>query len=114
MRVSKQFRGFRQMPPSMQPCIASTFFHNLLYTLLYYVCLQVFPEEFHLATLTPFLKACSELEAVVSVKDIIITLIDRLASYAQREDSAGIPANIPLFDIFSQEVSQVIQVCHTH
>ena len=108
MRVSKS-RGGKCSPVLLQHSSTIYVFHYPLY-----VCLQVFPEEFHLATLTPFLKACSELEAVVSVKDIIITLIDRLASYAQREDSAGIPANIPLFDIFSQEVSQVIQVCYTH
>ena len=46
----------------------------------------------------------------MNVKNIIIALIDRLAMYAHRADTGGIPAEIKLFDIFSQEVSGVIQV----
>ena len=38
---------------------------------------QVFPDDFHLQTLTPFLRACAELHANVNVKNIIIALIDR-------------------------------------
>ena len=34
----------------------------------------------------------------------------RLASFAQNEEGAGIPSDIQLFDIFSQQISQVIQV----
>ena len=42
---------------------------------------------------------------MVNVKNIIISLIDRLALFAQRDDeSGGIPRDIQLFDIFSQEV----------
>ena len=71
----------------------------------------MFPEEFHLATLNQFLKACSEVEPSVNVKEIIIALITRFVDYSRREDSPGIPANIALFDIFSQEVAVVIKVC---
>lgn len=39
--------------------------------------LQVFPDEFHLQTLNPFLRACAELHQNVNVKNIIIALIDR-------------------------------------
>lgn len=35
----------------------------------------------------------------------------RLALFAHREDGPGIPADIKLFDIFSQQVATVIQVC---
>lgn len=35
----------------------------------------------------------------------------RLALFAHREDGPGIPAEIKLFDIFSQQVATVIQVC---
>lgn len=38
---------------------------------------QVFPDEFHLQTLNPFLRACAELHQNVNVKNIIIALIDR-------------------------------------
>lgn len=34
----------------------------------------------------------------------------RLALFAHREDGPGIPAEIKLFDIFSQQVATVIQV----
>ena len=46
--------------------------------------IQVFPDEFHLQTLDPFLKSCAQLETGVNVKNIIISLIDRLAAYNQR------------------------------
>ncbi|XP_072135753.1 vacuolar protein sorting-associated protein 35 isoform X2 [Mobula birostris] len=70
---------------------------------------QVFPDEFHLQTLNPFLRSCAELHQSVNVKNIIIALIDRLALFAHREDGPGIPADIKLFDIFSQQVATVIQ-----
>ncbi|XP_023218735.1 vacuolar protein sorting-associated protein 35-like [Centruroides sculpturatus] len=72
--------------------------------------IQVFPDEFHLQTLNSFLKACAELHQHVNVKNIIIALIDRLAVFATREDGSGIPQEIKLFDIFSEQVAQIIQV----
>nr|XP_002740147.1 PREDICTED: vacuolar protein sorting-associated protein 35 [Saccoglossus kowalevskii] len=71
--------------------------------------IQVFPDEFHLQTLNSFLKACADLHKLVNVKNIIIALIDRLALFAHRDDGSGIPSDIKLFDIFSQQVSSVIQ-----
>ena len=38
---------------------------------------QVFPDEFHLQSLTPFLRACADLHQEVNIKHIIIALIDR-------------------------------------
>ncbi|XP_046375462.1 vacuolar protein sorting-associated protein 35-like isoform X3 [Haliotis cracherodii] len=71
--------------------------------------IQVFPDEFHLQTLNHFLRACADLHNSVNVKNIIIALIDRLAAFAQNEEGSGIPADIQLFDIFSQQIAQVIQ-----
>ena len=71
--------------------------------------IQVFPDELHLQTLNLLLPACADLLETVNVKEIIIALIDRLASYAHRADSGGIPSDIKLFEIFSQEVAIVIQ-----
>ena len=70
----------------------------------------MFPDEFHLATLSSLLRACAELHPGVNVKTIIISLIDRLALFATRDDGAGIPDSVPLFDIFSEQVADVIQV----
>lgn len=46
--------------------------------------IQVFPDEFHLQTLDPFLKSCAQLQPGVNVKNVIISLIDRLAAFNQR------------------------------
>ncbi len=62
----------------------------------------------HLATLNNFLSACGQLHPMVNVKNVIIALIDRLALFAQRNDSGGIPADIQLFDVFSEEIAAII------
>ena len=49
------------------------------------VVIQVFTDEFHLHTLSPFLSATALLHPKVNIKQIVIALIDRLASYAARE-----------------------------
>jgi vacuolar protein sorting-associated protein 35 len=43
--------------------------------------IQVFPDENHLQTLDTFLPVCSQLHDGVNVKNIVISLIDRLAAY---------------------------------
>lgn len=47
--------------------------------------MQVFTDDFHLRTLTPFLSAVAQLHPKVAIKSIVIALIDRLAAYAARE-----------------------------
>ncbi|KAI9483790.1 MAG: vacuolar protein sorting-associated protein 35 [Benjaminiella poitrasii] len=49
------------------------------------VITQVFPDDFHLRTLQPFLSATAQLHPKVNVKQIIGSLIDRLAAFAARE-----------------------------
>ena len=81
---------------------------------------QVFPDEFHLQTLNAFLKSCAELQNGVNVKNIIISLIDRLAAFSQRSDGVGgpgspnqvpgIPQDVKLFDVFSDQIAIIIQV----
>lgn len=79
---------------------------------------QVFPDEFHLQTLTPFLKSCAELQPGVNVKNIIISLMDRLSAFSQRatasEVAPGSPdgithADVQLFDVFSDQVASIVQ-----
>lgn len=79
--------------------------------------IQVFPDEFHLQTLDPFLKSCAQLEAGVNVKNIIICLIDRLPAYNQRNGKLNssdidtvIPKEVKLFEVFSMQVANIIQV----
>jgi vacuolar protein sorting-associated protein 35 len=49
------------------------------------VITQVFPDEYHLHTLDQFLGAVSRLNPHVNVKSIVIGIMDRLSSYAERE-----------------------------
>lgn len=84
--------------------------------------IQVFPDEFHLQTLDPFLKSCAQLQPGVNVKNIIISLIDRLAAYNLRNskvaavESVGdeaesvIPHNVQLFEVFSVQIANIVQV----
>nr|CAB3267638.1 vacuolar protein sorting-associated protein 35-like [Phallusia mammillata] len=71
--------------------------------------IQVFPDEFHLQTLRSFLHACADLHPKVNVKNTITALIDRLAHYVSRDDGEGIPSDIMLFDIFSEQVRAIIK-----
>lgn len=77
--------------------------------------IQVFPDEFHLQTLDPFLKSCAQLQPGVNVKSIIISLIDRLSAYHQRNektenDSSVIPSEVELFDVFSIQIANIVQI----
>ncbi|KAI9297512.1 vacuolar protein sorting-associated protein 35 [Neoconidiobolus thromboides FSU 785] len=47
--------------------------------------IQVFQDDFHLRTLTPFLASIANLHPQLSAKGIVISFIDRLAAYASRE-----------------------------
>lgn len=49
------------------------------------VITKVFPDEFHLHTLDQLLSAIARLNPHVDMKKIVIGLMDRLSSYAQRE-----------------------------
>ena len=64
--------------------------------------IQVFPDEFHLKNLQPFLNSCAQLVPTVNVKTIIIALIDRLAA------SKDIELPDDLFDIFSEQISNIL------
>lgn len=47
--------------------------------------IQVFQDDFHLRTLTPFLASIANLHPKLSTKGIVISFIDRLSAYASRE-----------------------------
>ncbi|KAI6188356.1 Vacuolar protein sorting-associated protein 35 [Aphelenchoides besseyi] len=70
--------------------------------------IQVFPDEFHLATLSEFLTACAELNPSVQIKNVLCAIIDRLAIYAVAEDGPGIPSEIDLFQTFSTHAEKII------
>lgn len=45
------------------------------------VIIQVFPDEFHLRSLDPFLSATAQLQRNANVKQIVVSLVDRFARY---------------------------------
>lgn len=72
-----------------------------------------------MANLQPFLKSCAELQPGVNIKNIIIALIERLASYSQRNDGNvnlsvvledGKEQEVQLFEVFSDQVAAITQV----
>lgn len=65
--------------------------------------IQVFPDEFHLATLRPFLNSCAQLMTRVNVRSITIALIDRLS----KSEHVDLPDN--LFELLSQQISNMIE-----
>lgn len=69
--------------------------------------IQVFPVEFHLYTLETYLASCAQLQENVNVKDIIIALMNKLASFAH-ESPASIPAGMEMFPLFHKYTSQII------
>lgn len=78
--------------------------------------IQVIPDEFHLKTLDPFLKSCAQLEPGVKVKNILISLIERLATYKQQyekenaDSQNGISENLQLFEVFSSQIANIVQI----
>ncbi|VDM58394.1 unnamed protein product [Angiostrongylus costaricensis] len=71
--------------------------------------IQVFGDDFHLATLNEFLQACGDLVPEVNVKNILIALIERLAIFSANPEGRGIPAEIQLFDIFSEQAKNLVK-----
>lgn len=63
--------------------------------------IHVFSDEYHLSTLSPFLKSCAQLVDSVNVKNIIIALIDRLAA------SKDIELPNDLFNTFSKQIMHI-------
>jgi vacuolar protein sorting-associated protein 35 len=55
------------------------------------VITKVFPDEYHLHTLDQMLSAISRLNPHVDMKKIVIGLMDRLSTFAQRESENSAP-----------------------
>lgn len=53
---------------------------------------KVFPDEYHFHTLDQILSAIARLNPHVDLKKIVIGLMDRLSSFAQRQNDEGVSA----------------------
>mmetsp|Transcript_5371 Transcript_5371/g.8855 ORF Transcript_5371/g.8855 Transcript_5371/m.8855 type:complete len:812 (+) Transcript_5371:25-2460(+) len=70
--------------------------------------IQVFPDDFHLATLEDFLQTCVNLKERVNVRAILEALVDRLSYYAEN-NNGSIPADIHAFKMFNHCITQIIE-----
>jgi vacuolar protein sorting-associated protein 35 len=87
------------------------------------VIIQAFPDQFHLQCLDMYLSAISGLNPSVNIKTLVISLIDRFASYAARikeekatsgTNSTEISEDTELFNIFWDQINELIQVTFNH
>ena len=69
---------------------------------------QVFPDNFHLATLNEFLDACGELHSNVKIKNILGPLIEHLTSFAMIEENS-LPQDNNLFNLFSKHIDKMVE-----
>mmetsp|Transcript_13641 Transcript_13641/g.18886 ORF Transcript_13641/g.18886 Transcript_13641/m.18886 type:complete len:789 (+) Transcript_13641:99-2465(+) len=71
------------------------------------VIIQAFPDDFHLRTLDVLLSTCGQLQGGVNIKNILVSLIDRLANFAGRGEQ--IPSDIKVFNTFSEQIANIVQ-----
>ncbi|EGD79380.1 vacuolar protein sorting-associated protein 35 [Salpingoeca rosetta] len=76
--------------------------------------IQVFPDDYHLATLDKLLTACAPLHAQVNVKAIVISLVERLVQFfsqsrADAAATAGVPADVDLYKVFADNIRSLFQ-----
>lgn len=67
----------------------------------------MFPDEFHLYTLSVFLKSCCELQPSVNVKTIVILMINRLTVFTFHNSNAS---EVKLFEVLTEQIANIIQV----
>lgn len=72
------------------------------------ITIQVFPDEFHLCTLEALLDTCLHLQPGVDLQNIAISLMDRLANYAE-DNKQLFEGTIDIFVVFSEFVGKLIQ-----
>ena len=71
--------------------------------------IQVFPDELHMATLEPFLKACVLLKEKVNVRTILESMIDRLSNFFSANAAGDAATSTDAFMLFSDCVSSLIE-----
>ncbi len=73
--------------------------------------IQAFPDDFHIATLAELLAAAAQLQPAVELRQIVCSLIDRLATYAAKAAAhAGQPAlDVSVLDTLSGGIARAIE-----
>jgi vacuolar protein sorting-associated protein 35 len=70
--------------------------------------IQVFPDEYHVATLDKFLETCTQLKEKVNVRLILESMMERLASNVARTGQA-IPGTVNAFKLFNDCNTSIIE-----
>lgn len=70
--------------------------------------IHVFPDEFHLNTLETFLKSIAHLKTKVNVNQIIVSLMDRLSTFA-KSNPEKIPSDVDIFSLLHSHSAQIIK-----
>ena len=70
--------------------------------------IQVFPDDYHLQTLSVLLDACVKLKEKVNVRLILAALVDRLAEYLTSSNTEVLPTDVLAFKLFNECVTTLI------
>eukprot|EP01039_Chlorochromonas_danica_P006012 gene6012-6622_t len=70
--------------------------------------IQVFPDDYHLTTLEPLLKACTSLKEKVNVRAILESLMNRLANHVLTNPSV-IQTDTNAFKLFNDNIATLIE-----
>ena len=76
------------------------------------IIISVFPDDFHLATLTPFLAVVPQLKERVNVRTILEALMQRLALYVASGAEAGearLPDGVDVFAALNDTINSVLE-----
>ncbi|KRX94320.1 Vacuolar protein sorting-associated protein 35 [Trichinella pseudospiralis] len=71
--------------------------------------IDVFPDEFHVRCLNIFLKTCADMNQMVNIRNVLVTLIERLSSLGVTEEGKIIQEDANLFDVLSDEIASIVQ-----
>lgn len=74
--------------------------------------IQVFPDDFHLQTLEPFLDAVAETLPEVDVKSIMVAMMQRLNAHFSERAAAGeekLPSDIDAFALFNTYITRIVE-----
>ena len=70
--------------------------------------IQVFPDEFHLATLETFLTTCTQLKEKVNIRTILQNMMNRLSNFSDG-NADRIPADLKAFTLFNDCITKVLE-----
>ena len=70
--------------------------------------IQVFPDEFHLATLETFLTTCTTLKEKVNIRTILQNMMNRLSNYSDG-NADKIPSELKAFTLFNDCITKVLE-----